>query len=115
MNIRHTTLWDEARAAALARDDHRCTVARWLGGRCTGPLHVHHIHALEDGGAPFDLDNLGTACAAHHPMWEALRRVLVERMFPAPPAPPRCTHRHVSAEARRICEENLARRLTVAA
>lgn len=116
MNVYDSTLWDEARTAARERDGDRCTVARFFGGRCLdGPLHVHHIHAVNEGGALFDLDNLGTTCAAHHPFWESLRRLLVARMFPPPVAPPRCTHRHVSAEARALCERQLARRLEVAA
>lgn len=110
MNPYETTLWDEARTAALERDGGRCTVARLLGGRCVGLLHVHHIHAVSEGGPPFDLDNLGTACAAHHPMWEALRRILVDRLFPRPAPPPRCPHRHVTAEARETCERQLARK-----
>lgn len=69
-------LWRSARAAALARDDHRCTVARLLGGECRGRLHVHHVVPLDHGGAPYDLDNLGSACASHHRKWEALARRL---------------------------------------
>lgn len=100
--------WQLTRSRALARDGNRCTVSRLLGGECSaGPLHAHHIMAIADGGAPFDVDNVGTTCAAHHPMWEALRRLLVERML-APP--PRCPHRHRSREARAECERRLARR-----
>jgi len=70
--------WRALREIAIARDAGRCTVSRLLGGRCSsGSPHVHHIEALEDGGAPFDLDNLATVCASHHPSWEALRRKLV--------------------------------------
>ena len=45
--------WRETRLAALNRDGWRC-------GRCgaVGRLQVHHLQALEHGGAPFDLDNL---------------------------------------------------------
>lgn len=54
----------------------------------------------------FDVDNLGTVCAAHHPKWEALRRHLTgERDEPLV----RCPHRHRSAEARAICERRMAR------
>lgn len=98
--------WDAARGFALARDRHRCTVSRLLGGPCKGTLHVHHIVAIQDGGAPYDLDNLGTACAAHHPKWEALRRALARSHEGLRP---RCPHRHRSREARRICETRLAR------
>lgn len=106
--IYHTLRWRTIRARALERDGNRCTVSRLLGGECSpGPLHAHHILAIADGGAVFDLDNVGTSCAAHHPMWEALRRSLVEKLMPAPA--PVCTHYHRSADARRICEARMAR------
>lgn len=50
--------WRAARAAALERDRHRC-----IGCRTGSELTVHHILELDDGGAPFDLDNLETLCA----------------------------------------------------
>lgn len=109
MELLYSTLrWRTVRARALARDANACTVARLLGGECaTGKaFHVHHIHAVSEGGGRFDLDNLGTSCAAHHPMWESLRRILVRRMLDPGP---RCAHRHVSREAREICERRLAR------
>lgn len=107
MDIYSSRRWKSARAAAIRRDGRSCTVARLLGGDCSrGPLHVHHVVPLEDDGAPFDLDNLGTTCARHHPTWEALRRTLVRRRQ-APP--PRCRHQHRSVEARLICEARLAR------
>lgn len=79
--------WLAARERALARDGHRCLVARLLGGRCKGHLAVHHIQPLEDGGEPFELDNLGSACARHHPQWEALRRTLLRRRRVSIPCP----------------------------
>lgn len=107
--IYHTSLWRATRALAIARDGHRCTVSRLLGGSCApGPLHVHHVVAVSDGGAPFDLDNVGTACASHHGMWEPLRRLLARRVL-EDDGPPRCPHRHPSAEARAICERRLER------
>lgn len=108
-HIYSTLRWrNYTRPAAIARDAGRCTVSRLLGGDCSpGPLHAHHILAIADGGEPYDVDNVGTTCAAHHPMWEALRRQLVRHMTPAPP--PRCPHVHRSAEARRICEARLER------
>lgn len=109
----NTHPWRTARESALARDGRRCTVSRLLGGRCSlGPLHVHHILAVADGGDRFDVDNLGTTCATHHPMWEALRRTLVKRLLAGPP---RCTHQHRSVEARRICERRLARQRSAVA
>lgn len=107
-----TPAWSAARDAALRRDGNRCTVSRWAGGACTGSLHVHHIVALADGGAPYDLANLGTVCAAHHPFWEGLRRSLVADLMARLAPRPRCRHRHVSRAAREQCErQNNARRL----
>ena len=52
--------WDRARRAALDRDGWRC--------RCGSPLdlEVHHVVALDKGGAPFALDNLQTLCRGCH-------------------------------------------------
>jgi hypothetical protein len=73
-----TAEWRRTRARAIERDRGTCTVSRLLGGRCSsGPLHVHHIIPLSEGGDPLDLDNLGTSCSHHHPRWEALRRAIV--------------------------------------
>jgi len=102
-----TPTWRDTRSRVLARDGNRCTVARLLGGTCAPPpFHVHHIVPRGDGGTD-DLDNLATACASHHPIWEALRRQVVRRMTSEPV---RCPHVHRTAEARRICESRLARR-----
>lgn len=102
--------WRQVRARALERDGGRCTVSRLLGGPCseTEPLHAHHIVPVGDGGAPFDLENVGTVCAVHHPSWEALRRQLVRKLLDAR-EPVRCPHQHRTAEGRRLCEERLAR------
>jgi 5-methylcytosine-specific restriction endonuclease McrA len=109
--IYHTLRWRLTRSRALERDGHRCTVSQLLGGPCSGgPLHAHHIVPVSEGGAAYDLDNVGTSCSSHHPMWEALRRTLVRRLAAASAPPPRCPHQHRSAEARRICEARLARR-----
>lgn len=111
-SIYATQLWANVRAHVLARDGNRCTVSRLLGGRCSpGPLHAHHIEAVADGGAAFDVDNVGTTCARHHPKWEALRRALVSQRGKDVP---RCPHRHVNADARRICEARLALQRTAA-
>lgn len=110
--IYDTSRWDTVRARVLVRDGARCTVSRLLGGTCGGSLHVHHIEPVAEGGARFDLDNLTTVCARHHPMWEALRRELLRRRHRDEP---RCRHRHRSAEARRICEARLARQRMLAA
>lgn len=113
-NLYSTLKWRAARRAAIARDSGSCTVARLLGGKCSGGTpHVHHIHPVEEGGDPFALDNLGTVCASHHPAWEALRRSLLKAAMPEREI--RCTHRHRSREAREICERRLARRVRVTA
>jgi hypothetical protein len=106
-NLYSQLRWHAVAARARSRDGNRCTVSRLLGGECTGRLHVHHIVAVSEGGALYDLENLGTACAAHHPLWESLRRVLVRKLTAEPP---RCPHHHASADARRLCEARLARR-----
>ena len=77
--------WKHARAQALQRDNHRCTVALILGGECSAVLHVHHIERPEDGGSLLDLGNLGTVCSVHHSVWEALARSLRERRVPKRP------------------------------
>lgn len=96
--------WAHARDAALHRDGERCTVSRLFGGECHASLHVHHVVPLADGGAPYDLDNLLTACKRHHPMLEAMRRyVLRQRQVPP------CRHRHFYDHARRECLERRMR------
>lgn len=109
-NVYNSSEWRIAREAALLRDGRRCTVARFFGETCNGVLHVHHIVPLNDGGEPFDLDNLGTACARHHAQWEALRGEVVRSLSDELRHRLRCPHQHRSAEGRRICEARLARR-----
>lgn len=108
--IYDTLKWRVVRSRTLARDGSSCTVAGLLGGACSPILHVHHIEPVADGGAPFDLDNLATVCARHHPMWEALRRGIVARRS-APAAEVYCPHHHRSREAREICERRLRRQI----
>ncbi len=105
-NLYSTLHWRTVAARARKRDGNRCTVARLLGGDCHGRLHVHHIVPVSEGGPEFDLENLGTVCASHHPFWESLRRVLVRRLTTPMP---KCGHWHASREAREICERRLAR------
>lgn len=100
--------WRDTAAAAKARDGHRCTVARLLGGRCSSVLHAHHLHPVSEGGAPFDLDNVITACSRHHPTLERMRRfVLRERGIELPP----CPHNHPYREGREACERRRRREL----
>src|SRR5437016_4733417 len=96
-------LWDATRERAFARDGHRCTVSRLLGGRCRGRLHGHHIDPEAD---PYDEDNVGTVCAAHHPRWEALRRALLDAR--RRDDPPTCPHFHPTRMGREVCEAQLA-------
>jgi hypothetical protein len=94
--------WLAVRERVLARDGNACTVRRLLGGRCSGVLHVHHIEARVDRpDLALDEDNLGTACARHHPRWEALARALRrERGSEVPP----CRHVHRYRSGREACE-----------
>jgi len=98
--------WDEIRERVLARDGHRCTVSRLLGGQCRGLLHVHHIIPRNEGG-PDHEDNLATVCARHHPIWERLRESVVH----ARPTRRwrRCPHEHRTREGREACERRLNR------
>lgn len=109
IQVHKSSLPQAVRAQVLQRDGRRCTVARLLGGDCSDePLHVHHIVPRSDGGTD-DVDNLATACATHHPTWEALRRQLVRAILRGRRAS-RCPHRHRTLDARLICEARLARR-----
>lgn len=104
-SVYSTSRWRAVRADALRRDADRCTVGRLLGGACSLDLQAHHIEALSDGGAPFDLDNVATVCSTHHPTWEAIRRaVLRARRRADPAAIEPCRHKsHRSLEARIQC------------
>ena len=111
----HSPEWYAARDAARARDGSRCSVGRLLGGSCSGVLHVNHI--VPRSRRPelaLDLDNLGTCCASHHPMWEAFARAI--RLLRLEELPP-CRHVHPYREGRLQCErrrrdEMLARRIS---
>lgn len=105
--VYNSPAWRDVRARVLSRDGNRCTVARLLGGGCSGTLHVHHIEPINSGGARFDADNLAIVCSRHHPQWEALRRNMVRQRRPVWK---RCPHRHVTRESRRQCEARLNRR-----
>ena len=65
MSRRHRQLdqrrWALVRRAVFERDGHRCV----LCGRA-GRLEGHHIEALENGGAPYDLGNVETRCRSCH-------------------------------------------------
>lgn len=53
--------WRAVRRAALDRDAWRCR-------RCgrAGVLEVDHVIPVQDGGAPYDLDNLQSLCRRCH-------------------------------------------------
>jgi 5-methylcytosine-specific restriction endonuclease McrA len=104
-NFYNTPEWLALRARAIARDRGRCTVARLLGGRCGGRLHVHHIvPRAESPELALDLDNAATVCGSHHPIWESLRRTVVEKRERRWR---RCTHAHRYPGARAACERRL--------
>ena len=102
--------WLRLRDRVLARDGYRCTVARILGGKCRGPLHVHHIEKRRDRpDLQLDPDNCGTCCASHHPKWEALCAWVRRARQPLPP----CRHNHRYASGREACERERARKLGI--
>lgn len=99
----HSREWLDLAERVRVRDGHRCTVARLLGGRCSGTLHVHHvIPRSERRDLELDEENCITACASHHPTLEAVRRLIVSILSEDPP---RCPHKHPYPEGRRRCEE----------
>ena len=99
--------WRSLRERVLRRDGNRCSVARLLGGRCSGSLHVHHIEKrIARPDLALDEDNCATVCAGHHPRWEALRVFLVRCRRPLPP----CRHNHRYDHAREECRRKRAER-----
>lgn len=103
----HLRDWLDLAERVRVRDGRRCTVARLLGGRCSGVLHVHHvIPRSERPDLELDPDNCITACACHHPTLEAVRRLIVAILSEDPP---RCPHRHPYESGRRACEERRRR------
>jgi 5-methylcytosine-specific restriction endonuclease McrA len=60
VKVHHSAMWKGVRRAVLERDPF-CT-------RCDRRLseHVHHVVAITDGGAPYDLDNCVGLCAPCH-------------------------------------------------
>lgn len=103
----NTPGWRRLRARVIARDGGRCTVARLLGGACSGSLHVHHIEPrTERPDLALEEDNCATVCGAHHPTWESLRRWLRARRTVPP-----CNHRHPYPEGREECARRRAREM----
>jgi hypothetical protein len=107
-----TAEWLDLSARAKARDGHRCTVARLLGGPCSDTLHAHHLIPVSEGGPELpDLDGVITACASHHPVLEALRRFILGRRRPKI-RPCRHLHRYpqgrVECRRQRLAEAGIA-------
>lgn len=82
VQVRSSRRWKRVERAARERDGGRCTYGLQIGergaghypdGRCpvTEGLSGHHVVPIEDGGAPYDLDNVRTLCAPHHARKEA--------------------------------------------
>ena len=63
--------WAQARKQALESAGWRCSQC----GRA-GRLEVHHVEALDDGGDPYDPENLEVLCRSCH--FAAHRRPLTE-------------------------------------
>lgn len=100
--------WRDFAPRIRLRDRGRCTVGRFLGGACSGVLHVNHIRPRREyPELAFDPDNCGTVCARHHPEWEALARALRARREVA--ALPPCRHHHPYAAGREECDRRRAR------
>ena len=53
--------WRAVKRQAHERDGWRCTFC----GKA-GALEAHHIIAIENGGEPYDLDNIASACRGCH-------------------------------------------------
>lgn len=95
--------WEALSERVRERDGNRCTLAWLLGGPCHPRLDVHHIEPREERpDLALEDSNCVTACAAHHPMLEALRRQILHRR-----APRRCPHRHTNRAGREACERRL--------
>lgn len=58
--IYHSKEWQTTRVATLERDCYTCARCKQYGNT------AHHIVALEDGGAAFDLANTMTLCRSCH-------------------------------------------------
>lgn len=93
--------WKSIRARILARDG-GCS-GRFLGGRCSQVLDVHHIQRRSEGGSD-DYSNLLAVCRRHHPMLEAMREAILKRREETWR---QCPHQHRTKEAREACERRL--------
>jgi len=62
--IYNTKQWKQVRKLYLSLNP-LCEVCK-VAERLTPGSQVDHVQAIEEGGAPFDLDNLMTLCQRHH-------------------------------------------------
>ncbi len=92
-----TQPWRDFRSRVRDAD---CALAHLVGG-CEGPLHVHHVQPMAEGGPVFPTeDGVATLCARHHALVHSWRKRQEPRWK-------RCPHHHRTAESRRLCEERL--------
>lgn len=109
-NFYNSPEWVEVRDLVRSRDANRCTVARLLGGSCSGVLHVHHIvPRTESPELALDPQNCATACAGHHRIWESVRLFVVRSRRSLPP----CRHNHRYRSGRIECDRRRAKRLGI--
>lgn len=102
-------VWRELRERVLARDANACIMRRFLGGACSGPLHVHHIEPrAERPDLALDEENCITCCEGHHPSLEAFRRFVLRLRSPLVALGP-CGHRHPYPQGRVDCLRRRAR------
>jgi hypothetical protein len=102
--------WRALTERVKRRDGNRCTVARLLGGSCSGTLTVHHIEKRRDRpDLELDDDNCATVCSVHHPTWEAMRAFIEKARRPLPP----CGHFHPYRQGRIACERRRAAKLGI--
>lgn len=93
-----TSRWKQLRADALEREA-ECALGRLIGG-CVGPLEVHHVDPVEEGGDLYpDVEGLAVLCKRHHRMLHGLRRRQSDWKT--------CPHQHRTREARDLCERRL--------
>jgi hypothetical protein len=91
--------WEIIRARIIERD--RGCSGRFLGGKCSSIIDVHHIEPREEGGTDED-SNLMAVCHTHHPMLEAMRKEILRRR-----GWKTCPHEHRYPGARAACERRL--------
>lgn len=88
--IRSSAAWKRAQKLCIADAEGRCTygleatdrgATHYEDGRCPVEveLQAHHRIPIEDGGAPFDQENLRCVCATHHARLEAAYRATRRR------------------------------------